>query len=246
MANNTERYIMKKLNSKVLNRRVWNQKIYDLHTREFMLWQTAKYLKPDKTAIDVGAAVGMYSHWFAKHSKCVYSFEAVPEVFKQLQNTALEAKNIYPYNLAVGKDNGHSLSFFVDDKRLSNSGFKNLVDGIEIKVDCVSVDSMDFQDVGFIKIDTEGTEFDVLLGAEETINKYLPTLMVEIYEKFSENTKDIFDWLHDKGYVYYYNTRGKGLTKINNQKEGIEIATDPEMVKVHDCDFLFVHNGNIS
>ena len=61
------------LSDNVLKRRVFKQGILDLHIKEFMLGQTKKYLFKDKNAIDVGAATGMYSSFFAKHSKEVFS-----------------------------------------------------------------------------------------------------------------------------------------------------------------------------
>jgi len=42
-----------------------------------------------------------------------------------------------------------------------------------------TLDSFDYTDIGFIKIDVEGYEYKVLLGAKETIKKYRPVLLVE-------------------------------------------------------------------
>ena len=49
-----------------------------------------------------------------------------------------------------------SQSFYVDDKRLSNSSFQNLVEGQKIEVETVTIDSLKLVDVDFIKVDVEG------------------------------------------------------------------------------------------
>jgi|TARA_Y100001963_G_C6791737_1_gene455858 FkbM family methyltransferase len=239
---------MLKLSQEVLNRRVWNQPIYKSHIRDFMLGQTKDYISKDKNVIDIGAAVGMYSFFFSQCGKHVYSFEAVPPVFKQLQITCEKTDNISAYNLAVSNHSGRS-SFFVDDKRLSNSSFQNLVDGQEIEVDVVTVDSMDFKNVGFIKIDTEGTEFEVIEGAKQTIERDRPNCMVEVYGKFAKYPpEEIFSFFFDRDYFCFYNSKGSGLVKVDNKEKASTLAVDENMINVHDGDFLFIdkENGCIS
>ena len=56
---------------------------------------------------------------------------------------------------------------YVDDKRLSNSSFQNLVEGQKIEVETVTIDSLKLVDIGFIKVDVEGVELDVLNNASK-------------------------------------------------------------------------------
>ena len=111
----------------VLKNRVFKQDLLDLHIKEFMLGQTNPF-KKDQNVIDVNLATGMYSSFLLNIARKFFSFEAVPPVFKQLELTAEKIKNINCYNLAVSDFEGKS-DFFVDDKRLSNSSFQNLVNG---------------------------------------------------------------------------------------------------------------------
>lgn len=233
---------MTKLSQAVLNRRVFSQKAYDLHTTNFMLGQTPDYLSKDKVTLDIGGAAGIYSTWFCKHSKFVHAFEAVPEVYAQLRKLEPQFDNFQAHNLAMSDKIGTS-SFFVDDKRLSNSSFQNLVNGIEIRVNTATVDSLAISDVGFIKVDTEGTELDVLHGAEQTIEVNRPTCMVEIYHKFNKYpVATSFEFFFDRGYSCYYNVRpNKGLHKVRDLAHAVEVANDESMVALHDGDFLFVY-----
>jgi len=228
------------LSQEVLQKRVFNQQVYDLHAREFMLGQTAKYVHSMHTVLDIGAATGMYTSFWAQKAARVHSFEAVPDVYKQLEKVKERFENVVTYNKAVGKESG-SATFYVDDKRLSNSGFTDLVDGIPIEVDVVSVDDLDLKDIGFIKIDVEGHELDVLNGAVNTIERDRPVCMVEVYPKFNQGpVAATFDWFFDRDYTAFYNVRGVGLTELTGTIDGVNVASDETMIQKHDGDFLFV------
>ena len=83
MTNNSQ------LSQEVLQRRVFNPYYYDLHVKEFLVGKTKPYINPNATVLDVGAGVGQYSRWFAKHANHVYGYEAVPEVYVKLKMTML-------------------------------------------------------------------------------------------------------------------------------------------------------------
>jgi len=230
---------MLELSQQVLQKRVYNQSLYDQNVKSMMLGQATRWLSKDKVTIDVGGAAGIMSTHFCKHSREVHSFEAVPPVFKQLNKLTEKFDNITCYEAAVSHTEGTS-KFYVDDKRLSNSGFQNLVRGQEIEVRTVTIDSYKFEDVGFIKVDTEGTELDVLEGARETIDKYLPTCMVECYFKFNKYPLETtYNYFNQRGYNCAYNEKGKGLIEVQGIGEYLKAASPPEMIHVHDGDFIF-------
>lgn len=227
-----------------LDRRVWHEAIYQLHAREFMLSQTRQFIDPEKNVVDVGAAVGMYSyHWATTpgFKGKVFSFEAVEAVFKQLQKTAREKApgNMEVANLAVS-DFAGTAEFWVDDKRLSNSSFRDLVGGVKTTVNVVKLDDFTTLDpVGFIKIDVEGEELKVLKGAEQLILRNHPVIMCEIYPKFNNGpVEDTFEWLFSRGYKCVYNKRStRKLHPVGTVAEGAKAAA--ELLPEHDGDFLF-------
>ena len=235
--------LLNTLSKEVLQRRVFNPYYYDLHVKEFMLGQTKDHIDSEGTVLDIGAAVGQYSKFFALHSGHVYAYEAVPPVYEQLCKIKNDHLNFSAYNIAmsnkVGKD-----KFYVDSHRLSNSSFQNLVDGFPIDVEVSTVDKQHkhADNICFIKIDTEGTELDVLNGAKKTIEKHKPHLMIEIYDKFNKYPVDTtFKFCFDRGYTCFYNHRGQGLKLVENIEHGIKIALT--MPEITDGDFLFL-NGN--
>ena len=225
------------LDQKVLSKRVFNQQILELHIREFMLGQTHRYMDKQHSVIDVGGATGMYASYFAQHAKTVYSFEAVLPVYQQLEKIKEKYPNVLTFNKAVTKSNG-TKTFYVDDKRLSNSSFQDLVGGQKITVPTVALDNLGFTDVNFIKIDVEGCELDVLYGAKKLIDDYKPTCMVEVYEKFNKYPIiTTFEFFFDRGYHCFYNRRARGLMKVATIEDAIKAVQEKH--KEHDGDFLF-------
>ena len=145
--------------------------------------------------------------------------------------------NVITHNLAVSDKIG-TLDFYVDDKRLSNSSFQNLVEGQKIQVETKTIDSLKLIDIGFIKIDVEGVELDVLNGASETIDEYKPTCMVEVYEKFNKYpVETTFEFFFNRNYRCFYNHKGQGLKPLKNIQECIEAT---KLTEITDGDFLFI------
>jgi hypothetical protein len=62
------------------------------------------------------------------------------------------------------------------------------------KIKVTTLDSKNFQNISFIKLDVEGMEIEVLEGGIETIKRERPVIFIEIWNKFKEETlkKPIF------------------------------------------------------
>lgn len=79
-------------------------------------------------------------------------------------------------------------------------------------VDCVTVDSYNFVDIDFIKIDVEGYEWFVLQGAENTILNNRPIIQLEIVanqcRKFGYWGEEMIDWLRKRNYRVLSKKRG--------------------------------------
>ena len=74
----------------------------------------------------------------------------------------------------------------------------------KVSVKLKTLDSYDFQDVDIIKIDVEGFEYDVLLGATKTIETWKPVVQVEMVygqpHRFGHSVHDILKYFEDRGY----------------------------------------------
>ncbi len=120
-------------------------------------------------AIDIGAHVG-FSSWDMHHFyKEVHAFEPEPENFKCLsQNVPVIA-----HQIAIGKAGRAGLK----NPCIENSGAWELVEGDT--VDVVPLDKFGFTGVGFIKIDVQGKEVEVLESAKETLMENKPSILIE-------------------------------------------------------------------
>ena len=149
----------------------------------------------NKNIIDVGANIGShtlrYSRFIGNNGK-IYSFEPQKKVYDCLLKTINKnnLKNVVHYNNAVGNTNtkGSLQNIDYNSRKLINIGGISLGLGVET-TEIKTIDSYNFKNIGFIKIDVEGAEKLVVLGAKKTIEKYRPIIF---YEKFTKDiTKDM-------------------------------------------------------
>jgi FkbM family methyltransferase len=228
------------LSNDVLQRRQFNPHFYNLHSTQFMLSRTPPFIDPEKDVLDIGAAVGMYSTFWASKCRYVFAYEAVEAIFNQLIKVETAHPNVTAKNIAMGEHPG-TFEFWVDDKRLSNNSFRNLVGGQKIEVDVTTIDLEEHENVGFIKLDVEGHELEVLRGGIKTITEQRPVCMVEVYPKFNNGpVRDTFEFFFDKNYKCFYNNQKTGLQEVRDVDHGVVVAEDDVLQKDHDGDFLFV------
>jgi hypothetical protein len=71
--------------------------------------------------------------------------------------------------------------------------------GDDLTVRRVTVDSLELTDVKFMKLDVEGHEVPALLGAEKTIRRDRPTLIIELEARF-QPISPVLDLLAGWGY----------------------------------------------
>ena len=140
--------------------------------------------------VDIGAQSGLYS-LFAKFlpNATFYAYEPFPDTFRLLNdNLKLNGiTNVKTFNLGVSNTMGESyLNTCRHHNGLHTMG-DNLQrfepgDNVRIKIQTKTLDSMFSKvdiPVHYIKIDTEGWEYFILLGAKETIQKYHPAIQLE-------------------------------------------------------------------
>ena len=136
-----------------------------------------------RDAVDVGAYAGSYTLLLAKLARTVYVFEADVEMATMLQRVALP--NVRVSNTAVSDREGTS-EFHVPSfkgRREVTCGSLVAPPGRGYDVRLVKTTTLDTalasSDVGFIKIDVEGAEQSVLVGAQQLIARCRPVILVE-------------------------------------------------------------------
>lgn len=132
--------------------------------------------KNRRLAIDIGANVGLWSKDLCDNFQRVMAFEPVSKfrdcLIKNVKNNNLEVQDIALGNeetwgtMNITPDNtGHS---HIDPTSLGQGDTRIR------KLDNLALDIVDY-----IKVDCEGYEYKVLLGAEQTIKRCQPVLVIE-------------------------------------------------------------------
>ena len=187
-------------------------------------------------SIDIGVYRGVYSYYLSKESKYVYAFEANPLLIKKLKKGFQNYKNIRIENLAVSSNQGVAnlkIPFrnqnidYADHEELYQLGTatihekNNLANtkfqSYEIKK--INLDSYSFDHkIGFIKIDVEGHELDIIYGAKNLILKDKPNLMIEIEEKHTGVPNiEIINQIKEFGYECFSLDNNLELMVVNQQ-----------------------------
>ncbi|RPA67144.1 FkbM family methyltransferase [Cyclobacteriaceae bacterium YHN15] len=177
-----------------------------------------KLLKKGHTVVDIGANQGEYSLWSARivgEKGKVYAFEPLSTIFGSLkENITLNPSyqgTIIPIQLGLSDKQG-KLKLY--SSNLSNEGVNTLYkeeDSVYLEEIELSTLDKEWEKLGMpkldaIKIDVEGAELPVLLGAEKTIAKFSPVLFIEINQEACKaagyQANDILQFLGKFGYSF--------------------------------------------
>ncbi len=140
-----------------------------------------------KNCVDIGVLDGEILELFLKYiPKGVHcGVEPLPEKFELLKAKFKSNKNIHLHNFAAGSKNEES-TFNVVVSNPSYSGLRRRdypkeEEVKEIKVQVGRLDDILAKEekIDLIKIDVEGAEYDVLLGADRILSTHKPILIFE-------------------------------------------------------------------
>jgi FkbM family methyltransferase len=129
--------------------------------------------------VEVGANIGTHTVPLAKRAREVWAFEPQRIIFQMLcANISMNRlRNVHALPIALGKQHGIAHVPSVDYDAIGNFGRVALGENGE-PVEMMALD--DFRlEPRLIKIDVEGMECEVLLGAQGTIERSRPLLYVE-------------------------------------------------------------------
>jgi FkbM family methyltransferase len=175
-----------------------------------------------RVTFDVGAHVGTFS-LLAAHANLegrVYAFEPMPGTFERLRrNVAMNGlANVRCANLAVGQFKTTSRLFYETGtaipgeaslRRECTEAFRWASPGGEISETEVAVTTLDefvrendLAGVDLVKIDTEGTEPEVLRGLADTLRRDRPDVVCEVLKGFATEA-GLDEVLRPLGYRYY-------------------------------------------
>ena len=172
----------------------WYIPDYDTHFGEYLSIHGNAYQKEPRahalsqveqfrTGLDIGGNVGFWSKDMCERFERVEIFEPDLSNTECLRLNLDQYKNYTLHEVGLGNQNANK-QFYV----------------IEVK----TLDSYNFTDVDFIKIDTQGSELDILQGAKQTLLQNDCVLNIEVEQKNQSQVakaKPIFELMESIGYI---------------------------------------------
>lgn len=150
-----------------------------------------KFLHPDTVVLDIGCNTGHHSLFFSRFVKRVHAFDPYKKVTSKLKMRIVQnnIQNISVHEVGLGDKNAslrycpplgenQGVGSFV---REGGSFSATII--LPIKNADTYVATLGSQHIGFIKIDAEGYEPEVLHGLVQTIRKHRPVVYLEFNEK---------------------------------------------------------------
>lgn len=132
------------------------------------------------SAIDGGAHVGTWSRVMAARFRHVLAIEPSADTFDCLTWNLGQAgiANVQCVQAALGDGPGHvSMALDPPNAARANTGARFVRPGGPIPV--ITIDSLALTEVGFLKLDVEGSEPAALRGAAETLHRCRPIVLFE-------------------------------------------------------------------
>lgn len=170
-----------------------------------------KLIKEGNVVFDIGAHVGYFTllaSVLVKDSGKVISFEPLTSNYSMIKKHMKinNCKNVTVLNMAVSDKTG--TSFFEVDTCGGQWAGKLTSRNTNYVVNTISLDDFVYNTKikpDFIKIDVEGSEFEVLKGGEKLLMNSSPTIFLSLH---SEKTKELCDnFLKSLGYSIKFISR---------------------------------------
>jgi len=129
-----------------------------------------------RTALDIGANVGLWSRDLVDNFVKVVAFEPVA-IFRECLEKNVIGDNFFINPLALG-DHDTLATMIITEGNTGHSHLDPNTLGTG-NVQVVKLDNLNIENIDYIKIDCEGYEYRVLQGAEQTVKRWRPIIVVE-------------------------------------------------------------------
>jgi len=147
----------------------------------------SRLVDPLRRAVDVGANRGIFTYALSLHARSVTAYEPNPLLAERVRALAFDRVDVRQKALSSRAGFADLRIPLVDGRALDTRASFHLGDaeGELVRVPLARLDDEGLEDVGFMKIDVEGHEDDVLRGATTLLARHRPVLLVEIEQRFS-------------------------------------------------------------
>lgn len=155
----------------------------EITTDEEEVYENIISFDSNETFVDIGAYRGDTVEGFVKRVNGKYrkivAAEPDKKTFAKLLKNCEGLENFTPVNCAVTGFDGE-IGFSQAGGRQSAIGGEDVIKSLSLTTLCDSVEP------SFVKIDSEGCEYEILAGGESVLRKYKPKMNVAAYHKFCD------------------------------------------------------------
>ncbi len=156
-----------------------------------------EYVQAGDVAVDVGAHIGIHTMHLCSlvgSQGRVIAIEPQRKLYRELfyNLTANGFENATLFFNAIGNGSGSIELGLVE---MGNEGARRCELGSKEFVDLRTIDSLNLEQLDFLKIEVNGMELDALAGAERTIARCRPKILIELWDVTAGT-----DWLEDHQY----------------------------------------------
>tara|TARA_E500000318_G_scaffold52026_1_gene48646 strand:- start:267 stop:1016 length:750 start_codon:yes stop_codon:yes gene_type:complete len=191
------------------------------------------FLQPGDVVFDVGGNVGRTSEIYVEHGAGnVHVFEPEPALASDLSKTFSDNEKVTVHAYGLGINDGYYRFFVSEENSGSHTLSRSFAEALdeahghvkpreEVLVRIRPLDSLDLDRMDYLKIDTEGSEFDVLEGARETLKTRPPRFVqVECFPvpNFGRFRSTISFLVNHFKYVWAPTVTSCGLYEANDAK----------------------------
>ena len=167
------------------------------------VWKLKQYydkahdIKNGDIVVDIGANIGEFSIWAGRKTPGgkIYAYEPYgPSFLRLIKNVKRNGlTNIVSINQAVAAKNGN-LNFYINDMSpVYNSLYKTNLTVNENSVNAVTLENIfidnKLKNIDFLKIDAEGSEYEILLHAPAALLQKINKIFIEYHESDTLNWK---------------------------------------------------------
>ena len=146
-----------------------------------------KFLDNNRSAIDIGANVGLWARDICDKFKHAYLYEPFHENVECLRANLLSYSNYTIHECALSNETNDDFLYFNKASLGGNSlNPKGFVDSDRIKIRKKKLDEFNLKNIDYIKIDVQFHELEVIEGALDTLVKNNPVLCIEAARRNEE------------------------------------------------------------
>ena len=195
-------------------------------------------IKKNDVVLDIGANIGYFTLLFAKQAGSngkIYAFEPEPKNFQLLKKNLENNKyqNVTCENVAVSNKNDE-IELFLSEKSIgqhkiypSTSVSNKSIKIKSIKIDDYILKNIKDEQISFIKIDAEGSEYHIIEGMKSLLGSKIPLKIMLEFDPIQINDsgcnpEDLLNVLNNAGFNFSF---------VNSKKQVFEKSSLEDLIK---------------